>query len=83
MNFYSSNGLLKKSRKVNFNNKNKMRKLLKYLFQRPNVKVGDKLSYYDKTCKRIYFSWEHGIWFIQCEDVTISWVLEQFYRERN
>jgi len=60
-----------------------MRKLFKYLFKRPDVKVGDKLSYYNRTCMHIYFSWEDGLWFIECEDVAISWGLEQFYRKRN
>jgi len=64
-------------------NKYKMRKLFKYLFKRPNVKIGDKLSYYNRTCMHIYFSWKEGLWFIECEDVTISWGLEQLYRKRN
>lgn len=60
-----------------------MKKLFRYLFQRPNVKVGDKLAYYNRTCMHVYFSWKDDLWFIECEDVTISWGLEQFYRKRN
>lgn len=60
-----------------------MRKLLKYLFQRPDVKAGDKLSYYNRTCMHVYFSWKDGLWFVECEDVAISWGVEQFYRKRN
>jgi hypothetical protein len=60
-----------------------MKKMFIYLFKKPNVKIGDRLSYYNRTCIGVYFDWEDGIWFIECEDVNISWALEQFYRKRN
>jgi len=59
-----------------------MNKLFKYLFCKPSVKVGDKLSYYNKTCSKVYFSWKDGVWFINCEDLSISWELEIFYRNK-
>jgi len=59
-----------------------MKKLFRYLFQRPDIKVGEKTSYYDRTCMRVYFDWKDGLWLIECEDVIISWGLEQFYRNK-
>ena len=55
-------------------------KLFKYFFMKPDVKIGDKLSYYERTCMGVYFDWKDGLWFIECEDVNISWGLELFYR---
>jgi hypothetical protein len=60
-----------------------MKKIFIYFFKKPNVKIGDRLSYYNRTCVGVYFDWKYGIWFIECEDVSISWALEQFYRKRN
>lgn len=57
----------------------------------PDVYPGDRLYYehtpgsssFKYTCKRVYFSFKDGIWFIEIEelnDFSISWGVEKFYR---
>ena len=61
-----------------------MRKLFKFLFEKPKIKKGEKMHYYDKTCMGIYFNWKYGLWFIETDDgMAISCGLEEFYRKNN
>ena len=61
-----------------------MKKLFCYLFKKPNIKVGDTLAYHNYTCKRIYFDWQSGLWFLGCTDeFDISYNVEKYYIEKN
>ena len=59
------------------------KKLFNYFFKKPNIKVGEPLAYYNYVCKRIYFIWEIGLWFIEYTDeFDISYDVENYYREK-
>lgn len=59
-----------------------MKKLYRYLFCKPNIAVGEKLHYHDRTCLGLYFDWGDGLWFIETEIFDISWEVEKFYRKQ-
>ena len=61
-----------------------MKKLFCYLFKKPNIKVGDTLAYHNYICKRIFFDWQSGLWFLGCTDeFAISYDVEKYYIEKN
>ena len=61
-----------------------MKKLFCYLFKKPNIKVGDTLAYHNYACKRIYFDWQSGLWFLGCTDeFDISYNVEKYSIEKN
>lgn len=48
-----------------------------YFLDRPDVKVGDTLSYNDCICTKVWFSWTQNLWFLECNGMyDITWGLE-------
>ena len=61
-----------------------MKELFCYFFKKPNIKVGDTLAYHNYICKRIFFDWQSGLWFLGCTDeFDISYNVEKYYIEKN
>jgi len=51
------------------------KKLLTFLFKRPEIKVNDPTFYKKSVCTGVYFRWKVGMWFIKTscgEDLSVG-----------
>lgn len=60
-------------------------KFYTFFFKKPNIKIGDHLSYYDSISYGLYYDWSDALWYIKIDEdgqFLISYDVELFFKNK-